>query len=262
MRLTLITNGSPLDVEFVKGRVNSLMQLTWILSRTLFLPVRNLLVSPSQILVLLESENEAEKSTASTRDVLVNPMHDSTQAEGVHKIRSSSMELSANGVDFDLTPNSITNLSCKYPRDASNMAEEVVNDENDFYDPTLNTLKKLLEANAIETYLNSLNPEGRQTVQDFIEKCFRFGEYCRIACVDYYGLLRSSIYRQGSFGRFAVFGGLLLNAKIVGQLEDLPGLLLPSMKKMSRWCLADQRVDRQDGFWLVNKLIGQLSCLR
>ncbi|GMH22875.1 hypothetical protein Nepgr_024718 [Nepenthes gracilis] len=119
--------------------------------------------------VVLLSKNEAEKSIASTRDVLGNPMHDSAQVEEVHKIRPSSAEISTIGVDLDLTPNSITNFSCKYPRDASNMAEEVVDDENDFHDPTLNALKKLLEANATETYLNSLNPKGRQTVHDFIE---------------------------------------------------------------------------------------------
>ncbi|GMH25865.1 hypothetical protein Nepgr_027708 [Nepenthes gracilis] len=91
------------------------------------------------------------------------PMHDSAQVEGVHKFRSSSVELSANSVDLNLTPNSIIILSCKYPRDASNTVEEVVDDEDDFHDPTLNALKKLLEANATEIYLDSLNLEGRQT---------------------------------------------------------------------------------------------------
>ncbi|GMH19308.1 hypothetical protein Nepgr_021149 [Nepenthes gracilis] len=55
------------------------------------------------------------------------------------------------------------------PQDASNTAEEVVDDEDDFHDPTLNALKKSLEANTTETYLDSLNLEGWQTVHDFIE---------------------------------------------------------------------------------------------
>ncbi|GMH22002.1 hypothetical protein Nepgr_023845 [Nepenthes gracilis] len=79
------------------------------------------------------------------------PLHDSAQVEGVHKFRSSSVELFVNGVDLDLTPNSITILSCKYPWDASNMVEEVVDYEDDFHNPTLNALKKLLEANTTET---------------------------------------------------------------------------------------------------------------
>ncbi|GMH02066.1 hypothetical protein Nepgr_003905 [Nepenthes gracilis] len=63
-------------------------------------------------------DNEPEKSTVSARVVLGNPMHDSAQVEGVHEIRSLSAEIFVNGVDLDLTPNSITKLSCKYPQDA------------------------------------------------------------------------------------------------------------------------------------------------
>ncbi|GMH07619.1 hypothetical protein Nepgr_009459 [Nepenthes gracilis] len=48
------------------------------------------------------------------------PMHASALVEVVHEIRSSSAELSVNGAGFcDLTPNSISKLSCKYPQDAS-----------------------------------------------------------------------------------------------------------------------------------------------
>ncbi|GMH14079.1 hypothetical protein Nepgr_015920 [Nepenthes gracilis] len=99
-------------------------------------------------MVVLQPNNEVEKSTVSVRNVLGNPMHDLARIEGVHEIRSSSVELSINGVDLDLTPNSITKLSCKYPQDTSDQVEEVVDDEDDFYDPTLNALKMSLEANA------------------------------------------------------------------------------------------------------------------
>ncbi|GMH29111.1 hypothetical protein Nepgr_030954 [Nepenthes gracilis] len=56
------------------------------------------------------------------------------------------------------------------PMIASDQAEEVVEDEDDFHDPTLDALKMLLEANTTQTYLDSLTSEGRQTVSDIMEK--------------------------------------------------------------------------------------------
>ncbi|GMH05641.1 hypothetical protein Nepgr_007481 [Nepenthes gracilis] len=54
---------------------------------------------------------------------------------------------------------------------ALDQVEKVVEDEDEFHDPTLNAFKMLLEANATQTYLDSLILEGRQTVNDFMEKC-------------------------------------------------------------------------------------------
>ncbi|GMH29093.1 hypothetical protein Nepgr_030936 [Nepenthes gracilis] len=81
------------------------------------------------------------------------------------------VELSVDGVDLDLTLNSITKLSCKCLQDTSEQVEEVVDNEDNLHDPMLNAIKMLLEANVIETYLDSLTPEGRQNVHVFIEKC-------------------------------------------------------------------------------------------
>ncbi|GMH29103.1 hypothetical protein Nepgr_030946 [Nepenthes gracilis] len=39
----------------------------------------------------------------------------------------------------------------------------VMDDQEDFHDPTLDALRVLLEANATRTYLESLTLEGRQT---------------------------------------------------------------------------------------------------
>ncbi|GMH27866.1 hypothetical protein Nepgr_029709 [Nepenthes gracilis] len=80
-------------------------------------------------------------------------------------------QLSVIGVDSNLTPDSITRLSNKYSPDASVQFEEDVNDEDVFQDPMLNALSMLLEANATEAFLDSLPPEGRQTVHDFIKTC-------------------------------------------------------------------------------------------
>ncbi|GMH08620.1 hypothetical protein Nepgr_010460 [Nepenthes gracilis] len=113
------------------------------------------------------------------------PMHALALVEVVHEIRSSSAKLSITGAGFcELTPDSITKLSCKYSQDtswalaaelqcckndgayyvqsasgsqqflvnspmtASDQVEEVVEDEDNFHDPTLNALKMLLEENA------------------------------------------------------------------------------------------------------------------
>ncbi|GMG99236.1 hypothetical protein Nepgr_001076 [Nepenthes gracilis] len=69
--------------------------------------------------IILQPNDEAEKSIVRDRDVLSNPMHASALVEVVHEIRSSSAALFVNGAGFcDLTPNSITKLLCKYSQDA------------------------------------------------------------------------------------------------------------------------------------------------
>ncbi|GMH04790.1 hypothetical protein Nepgr_006630 [Nepenthes gracilis] len=49
------------------------------------------------------------------------------------------------------------------PMTDSDQIEEIVEDEDDFHDPTLNAFKVSLEANATQAYLDSLTSEGRQT---------------------------------------------------------------------------------------------------
>ncbi|GMH01986.1 hypothetical protein Nepgr_003825 [Nepenthes gracilis] len=200
--------------------------------------------------VVLQPDNEAEKSTISVRDVLANPMHDSAKVEGVHEIQSSSVELSVKGVDLDLTPNSITKHSYKYPQDASDQVEEVVDDKDDFHNPTLNALKMLLEANATETYLDSLTPEGRQTVHDFIEKCLLAEEASQVSTPPHSPSEQDGTYKQaksrrhkksknsmgslgkcisrshGSFGQYVVF------AQYVAKYQDGFSLGFPKILGM------------------------------
>ncbi|GMH09730.1 hypothetical protein Nepgr_011571 [Nepenthes gracilis] len=56
------------------------------------------------------------------------------------------------------------------PMTTSDQVEEVVEDDDDFHNPTLNALKMLLEANVTQTYFDSLTQEGWQTVCDLMEK--------------------------------------------------------------------------------------------
>ncbi|GMH04750.1 hypothetical protein Nepgr_006590 [Nepenthes gracilis] len=72
------------------------------------------------LLVVLQPDAEAEKSSVCERGVFDNPMHGAALVEAVHEHQSSSVALSVHGAGFcDLSPDSITKLLIKYPRDAS-----------------------------------------------------------------------------------------------------------------------------------------------
>ncbi|GMH09728.1 hypothetical protein Nepgr_011569 [Nepenthes gracilis] len=136
---------------------------------------------------LASSDQEGNELDPYAANGCRNATHLSADADSQHYLPSGPMHASA--LVEDASWALVVELQC-FKKDGADFVsqrgsldgvqvEEVVEDDDDFYDPTLNALKMLLEANATQTYLDSLTPEGRMV--------FRLAEKAGMVFPEWFG---------------------------------------------------------------------------